>query len=277
MGGYQACNKSGPLYPLTPKDVVSLVEDGKLTPPTDEELSNQSNGDFLSKGIAMLQTLWFVVQCIARLVEHLPLTNLEVMTLAYTVMTMAMYVAWWNKPLNISCATRVPGTPKSHNDNHEAVWEGILYYVTGGQDSLVSDLYSFRRVPTFWAGMPEDHEVGKADVIALLVAMAFGAVHCIAWFYAFSFHFELLMWRISAIAIIAIPAAILIGLLLVGTFEYDFLDNLGAIIAGVSCLIGAPIYIVARMGLLILSCTTLKSLPYPVYQTVQWTNFIPHI
>lgn len=279
MGGYNACNKSGPLYPMTPEEVISLVEAGKLTPPTDDELSNQSKGDFLSKGIAMLQTLWFVVQCITRLIEHLPLTNLEVMTLAYTFMTMAMYVAWWNKPLNISCATRVAGIPMkgdSHNHEYDGIFCRIFKYIVGDPDCLVNDLHSFCRVPTFWAGKPDNGEIANADIIALLLAIVFGAVHCIAWSYASSHYLELCLWRISAIAIIVIPAAILAGILLLTKVESQFFEIYCDLLM-IYCCIGAPIYIATRMVLLLLSCTTLNSLSYPVYQTVQWTNFIPHI
>ncbi|KAF7970713.1 hypothetical protein HWV62_23196 [Athelia sp. TMB] len=209
-GGYHGCNENGPQYPLDPEDVVSLVRDGKLVPPTTEALSDRSKGDVLSKGIAILQTVWFVVQCIARLAEHLPITNLEVMTLAYTVMTVAMYIAWWDKPLNVSCAIRVPVDRErwKFDDSDFIDFGRIAKYVMGVQDDDVY-LRTLRRVPTFWAGVPDQDDVFKADVIALLVAMAFGAVHCIAWFYPFTSHAELLLWRMSAIAIIAFPAGLL--------------------------------------------------------------------
>ncbi|KZP21845.1 hypothetical protein FIBSPDRAFT_825300, partial [Athelia psychrophila] len=107
MGGFLFYSADGPLYPLSPENVIELVRRGHLVPPTADEIANQSKGDALSKGVAVAQTLWFVVQCIARRAERLPVTTLEIMTLAYTVMTVAMYAAWWDKPLNVSCAVRV--------------------------------------------------------------------------------------------------------------------------------------------------------------------------
>ncbi|KAF9457846.1 hypothetical protein BDZ94DRAFT_163299 [Collybia nuda] len=47
------------------------------------EIRDRSEGDGISKGIAFLQTLWFMVQCIARARQHLPLTEFEVVTLAF--------------------------------------------------------------------------------------------------------------------------------------------------------------------------------------------------
>ncbi|KAF7969696.1 hypothetical protein HWV62_26144 [Athelia sp. TMB] len=273
MGGYQAYDKDGPIHPLGPNEVVELVRVGALVPPTEDELSNQSKGDVLSKGVAILQTIWFVAQCIARLVEHLPLTNLEVMTLAYTIMTVAMYIAWWNKPLNVSCAIRVPGARIRGQDYHQNSWWDISYYVIGWQDNEV-DLDYVQGVPTFWAGKVEDDDLIHADIIALLVATTFGAVHCIAWSYTFASRTELLMWRASAIAIVTIPAGLIIGL---GMPRVDKSSDVWYYITIIASLIGAPVYICARAILLVLSCDTLKSLPYNVYQTVQGTDFIPHI
>ncbi|KAF7974345.1 hypothetical protein HWV62_12410 [Athelia sp. TMB] len=210
MGGYQFHNKDESLHPLSPKNAQELVGRGHLVPSTPEELANQSKGDALSKGVAILQTLWFVMQCIARRIEHLPLTSLEVMTLAYTVITVAMYIVWWDKPLSVSCAVRVPEEKVEEEEPSEyaTFGEQVMAYVIGNQDTYV-DLRKCHRVPTFWAGVPGE-EVLYADMIALVVAMAFGAVHCIAWSNTFQSHFERQLWRASAITIIVTPAALVL-------------------------------------------------------------------
>lgn len=286
MGGYHAYDENGPLYPLHPKTVVCLVREGKLVPPTTEDLSNQSKGDFFSKGIAMLQAIWFVVQCIARLSDHLPLTNLEVMTLAYTVMTLAMYIAWWKKPLNISSAIRVPREPARTRteSKHRGVWDTIATYVMGIQDDDVN-LHELMRVPTFWAGEPAEGNVIIADFVALLVAAVFGAIHCIALSHAFNSHIEYFLWRVSALSIIAIPIGMapIVGLvaLVDANDELSFALNIAVfpfiILSFLILFIGAPIYVGARAVLFFLSFNTLRNLPYPIFQAVQWTNFIPHI
>ncbi|KAF7971480.1 hypothetical protein HWV62_21000 [Athelia sp. TMB] len=282
QGGYHGYNEDGALYPLHPKTVVSLVGGGKLVPPTTGALSDRSKGDVLSKGIAILQTIWFVIQCIARLAEHLPITNLEVMTLAYTVMTVAMYIAWWDKPQNVSCAIRVPvdsDRQTAEVDDGDFIYlRAIGHYVLGSQDDEVV-LRSLRRVPTFWAGVPDPDVVLKADIIALPVAMAFGAVHCLAWSYPFTSHAELLLWRTSAIVIISVPAGVLIMCCLIMKADVSpkGVKIAGGFIGLISILIGAPLYICARIIFFIFAFTTLASLPHAIYQTVQWTDFIPHI
>ncbi|KAJ2918337.1 hypothetical protein MD484_g2119, partial [Candolleomyces efflorescens] len=65
------------------------------------ELRDRSKGDAITKGITFLQTFWFIVQIIARRVQNLDVTALEVVTLAYAVTTLIAYIFWWNKPLHV--------------------------------------------------------------------------------------------------------------------------------------------------------------------------------
>ncbi|KAF7984870.1 hypothetical protein HWV62_10847 [Athelia sp. TMB] len=280
MGGYHFYSKKGPGRPLSPQDVVGLVRRGQLVAPTSDELANQSKGDALSKGVAMLQTLWFVMQCIARRIEYLPVTSLEVMTLAYTVITVAMYIVWWDKPLNISCAVRVPEEEVRERiwQDYDSVWDQILAYVIGGQDECV-DLRQCTRVPTFWAGNADGDDAVIADVIALLVAMVFGAVHCIAWFDSSQSPLEQQLWRASAIAIITTPAALVlaVGLMILLNMVPWVSDEFKTIVLGLLWVLIASIYAAARLALIVVSFTSLGMLPVAAYQTVQWTTFVPHI
>jgi hypothetical protein len=56
-----------------------------------------------SKGFVVLQTTWFVSQCIARGVAGLVVTELELATFAFAVLNGILYFLWRNKPLDVSC------------------------------------------------------------------------------------------------------------------------------------------------------------------------------
>lgn len=279
MGGFYFYNKNGPLYPLSPTNAVELVARGHLVPPTADEISDKSKGDSLSKSIAIIQTLWFVAQCIARRALGLPVTSLEVTTLAYTVMTVAIYAAWWAKPLNVSCAVRVPEEKVEGDEvlTYGSIWERIGVYIAGDQDDYV-DLRKCTRVPTFWAGKADGSDFAIADVTALVVAMVFGAVHCIAWDSEFQSHLEQQLWRSSAITIIAVPPALIVAFIVATliTWVFDSVAVVWFLIGVPSTLIGI-FYVAARLILIILSFTSLRGLPFSAYQTVQWTTFIPHL
>ena len=70
---------------------------------TVKEIDDRSKGDALSKGIALLQITWFIVQLIARRVQSLTITELELTTAALAGLNSVMYVFWWNKPLDVRC------------------------------------------------------------------------------------------------------------------------------------------------------------------------------
>ncbi|KAF8663682.1 hypothetical protein AX16_000857 [Volvariella volvacea WC 439] len=67
----------------------------------EKEIKDHGKGDIFAKFIVVLQTIWFVVQCIARRVEGLVLTELELVTLAFATLNVIMYILWWDKPLNV--------------------------------------------------------------------------------------------------------------------------------------------------------------------------------
>ncbi|KAJ7692232.1 hypothetical protein B0H17DRAFT_856761, partial [Mycena rosella] len=66
-----------------------------------ENIMDKSKGDSFSKGIAVLQTLWFIIQCIARRSQWLPITQLEMAALAFAVVNVQTWLLWWNKPLDV--------------------------------------------------------------------------------------------------------------------------------------------------------------------------------
>jgi hypothetical protein len=78
----------------------TLVKDSDFEILTTEyEIQGRAKGDFLSKAIAIFQTSWFSLQCIARWIQGLDLTELEVATVAFASLNGVLYYFWWNKPL----------------------------------------------------------------------------------------------------------------------------------------------------------------------------------
>ncbi|KIK53925.1 hypothetical protein GYMLUDRAFT_178157 [Collybiopsis luxurians FD-317 M1] len=71
------------------------------------EIKDRSHSDGFSKLIAVMQTTWFMVQLLARWIEGLPVTELEVMTLAFAAMNVLIYFFWWDKPQGVGCHVRI--------------------------------------------------------------------------------------------------------------------------------------------------------------------------
>ena len=94
-------------FPVTAKQIHYLVKNGYQPLPTitKEEIWDKSKADILAKGIASVQVVWLVAQVIARGVQHLPITLLELSTVALITCTGATFFFWFWKPLNVEIPT----------------------------------------------------------------------------------------------------------------------------------------------------------------------------
>ena len=268
-----------PLHPLLASD---LTHDNvySFAMPTEAEIKDKGKSDWLAKSLVLLQTSWFVMQCIARAVEHLPVTHLEIVTLAYAAMNFVIYVFWWNKPLNVNRPVRV----FRKSDVEEPISEargsadvGFLDFIVGNQDEGVNFSHE-DRVPRFWADN-SDGNVVSANFIVVGVGVCFGAIHCIAWHFSFPTHTELLIWRISCVAITAVPIYMPLMGLFAGwllSMGSNIIDVIG-FIGFISILPAGILYILARVFTLALAFTSLRDLPLGAFDTVHWTTSIPHI
>lgn len=88
---------------LSIKALQALLSENMVDFPTitADQIEDKSKGDALSKGIALLQLTWFIVQIIARAAQGLAVTELELTTAALAGLNSIMYIFWWNKPHDI--------------------------------------------------------------------------------------------------------------------------------------------------------------------------------
>jgi len=95
-------------------DQLAKDEDVIFPTITSEEIDDRNKGDPLSKLLVILQSSWFVAQCIARAVQGLAVTELEIATLAFCSLNALMYFFWWHKPVDVQC--RIPVYLKPSSD-----------------------------------------------------------------------------------------------------------------------------------------------------------------
>src|SRR5712671_6670865 len=109
MGGFMEYKGNQPIRVLLPDQLesYSLTGNGDFPRLSKAEIEDRSKGDAISKAVVILQTGWFVTQCIARGVQGLPITELELATVAFAALNFVIYVLWWDKPLNVQRGVRV--------------------------------------------------------------------------------------------------------------------------------------------------------------------------
>ncbi|KAJ3503531.1 hypothetical protein NLJ89_g8391 [Agrocybe chaxingu] len=93
MGCSQLPEIGVPIRTLTVKEFDELYSAGRINWPkiTKEEIEDKSKADAFTKGVVLMQTGWFVLQCITRGAYKLAVTELEVVTLALAALTAVIY------------------------------------------------------------------------------------------------------------------------------------------------------------------------------------------
>ena len=109
MGGFMLYQGERPKGVLSPRQLEELFSEGKIEFPTvtEKEIKDRSKADALSKTLVIGQTTWFMLQCIARAIQGLEITQLELLTVALAFLNAFMYYFWWNKPLDVETPVTV--------------------------------------------------------------------------------------------------------------------------------------------------------------------------
>jgi hypothetical protein len=268
------------------KDVLQHKLETVIPFTTEKEIKDRGKSDGISKFIVLLQTSWFIIQCIARGIKHLPLTELEIVTLAYAMMNLFVYIFWWDKPRDVGCPIRVYGSLTANSAAsywHEGV-AGILgrivAYTLGIQDEFMV-LSQEQKVPMFWSGGVVD---GSRNLVSFraglgpsILGIAFGAIHCIAWSYAFPSHAEFVVWRISCIAMMTVPLVTAVAFFAATVGRNSSLIVGVIYICSILFVASGWLYIASRLATIVMAFTTLRSLPSEAFTVIDWTTFIPHI
>ncbi|KAF8188002.1 hypothetical protein BJ912DRAFT_1059561 [Pholiota molesta] len=319
MGGFMLCESGRPIQTLVHPKLTWNIKQKVIDFPkiTGEDINDRSKGDTISKTFIVLQTTWFVVQCIARWSRRLPVTELEIVTLGFAMLNGITYGLWWNKPQNVgrpvfleskkqrgdtiqpSLAGNIPfedtateSNPllsqaepgkeswlgrklrqemEEHAHSPNLLWRlpfRILQALVRPLRKMIGDDTVIKmRVGMFYTALNSGLE---AEYAAAAISTLFGSVHLIpSWSLHFALRQEMWLWRGSAIIITAEP--VLMGLCVY--FDQGLLEIVSWMFAGV----GMILYPIARMILLTLSLTALRSLPPGALQTIEWTTYIPHL
>ncbi|KAF8508808.1 hypothetical protein BU17DRAFT_56524 [Hysterangium stoloniferum] len=142
--------------------------------------------------------------------------------------------------------------------------------------------YERMRVPSLYA-LARDQGGGlrKIDITSAVLGILFGAIHCVGWFYTFPTHVEAHLWRVCSVLVTTIPALFTVLVSLERVFRLhesieDFFDWF--LECYIALLIATlPVYILARLCLLVEAIISLRALPPKAYTNVEWTLFLPHI
>ncbi|ETI21788.1 hypothetical protein G647_05857 [Cladophialophora carrionii CBS 160.54] len=103
MGGFRLRDRTGAVHIITAKHINYLVQGKYIDLPkiTPLEINDRSKSDSLAKFLAIMQVGWLAVQVVARTIQKLETTTLEITTLSFVVCTLGTFIAWYRKPYDV--------------------------------------------------------------------------------------------------------------------------------------------------------------------------------
>ncbi|KAI4135952.1 MAG: hypothetical protein LQ341_005821 [Variospora aurantia] len=85
---------------LTARGMAFLSACGHLPDVPRVDIMDKSKANNLAKALVIIQASWLLIQVVGRLIAKLPVTVLEVNTVAHVMCAFLMYAMWWHKPLS---------------------------------------------------------------------------------------------------------------------------------------------------------------------------------
>lgn len=219
MGGFVLQPRDSQPFPVNSKQIKYLVDREYIEYPslTRKELWDKSKQDGFQKTLTLLQTGWFVLQCLGRAIQHLPLTTLELTTFSFVFCTYASYYQWSNKPLDVESPT-ILRTDKSTAEilieagnlpNAEKPYRNTpLDFIDDQSPSWLTEIQPHlpfrmgphdRPLPRFTNDRFPVIGAGPDSILLFIIMLAYCCIHFIAWNFSFPTHVEQILWRVGCI------------------------------------------------------------------------------
>lgn len=174
-----------------------------------DEIQDKSKADWFLKSLAVIQVAWVITNVLVRYITRLPISQIELATVAFSIMAVLIYLANWWKPKDISCPTMLQflGQGRPHGAKPDAK-QSFIQRILSPTETVD------KCVPVFVERVANDIVWLEGDIPLLFYLMAgssfvFGALHCIAWNFEFPTTVELICWRVASLASAILPGVAL--------------------------------------------------------------------
>ncbi|KAL4912691.1 hypothetical protein BDW62DRAFT_194079 [Aspergillus aurantiobrunneus] len=314
MGGLTLETQDGWTFCVGPEQIVQWIEAGvvRCTDFSEREIKDRARADTFAKAFTVCQSTWVTVNIVARAGYKLPITPIEVATLAYVACAIMTYACWWHKPQDMAVQIAIPlrytreGLPqeiRSLADAYPRRWQhrrvipkrertGAAFLSVGKRLQDVAVDQPVRGALTrAYRGLSLRDE-SWLNTFAGLSGMLFCGLHVAAWNFPFPTHAEQMAWRVCSLSTLGSVVVVYVlgqapllarwcsnrGVSL-PSYMHEFADPQGRYtrteVYGQLLCIG--IYVLTRLGLVALTLSSLRALPSGAYIAVDWLGSIPHI
>lgn len=307
-GGFLLETPDAPAFPVNATSICYLVSKGRIDAPiiTKEEIWDKSKADLFAKCVAFVQAGWLLCAMIGRAAQKLPITPIELFTIAFVVPTMATQYFWANKPQNIGAPVTISvdwtiadlllevgdiasgswvDTPMDFIE--KPVWQGwkrrpsLLHF--GGLN-----IRPLTRIPNDYSPPPP---TGREATLIWVISVVHAGIHLLGWEFQYPTDVETFLWRVSSVTLVVVMAigGIVPVLSTADWFDYSFnllwiwvreadektwvKEWLFASVVNIAYVM----YILARLIIFAEMFCAFRSLPARAYLEVEWSSFLPHV
>jgi hypothetical protein len=249
---------------------------GKLPKISTEQVSDLNKEDIFVKLLAISQIIWLCLQLSMRLVQGVPTTQLEVMTMGYALCSAVTYFLLFDRPKDVTTVFEVEAA-RYPTSNEMCLIASIGPVVSGHFRKTVS----LSNNSTLNIGLSP--EVTLSGSFAVFV---FGVMHFAAWGYDFPTQTEHNLWRASTVLTIAAVPAVFATFFIARQFNEIFNSNPPGWLVSrgrvhwftmlISVWILGSLFVAARLFILVEVIRSLAYQPPGSYKTT-WAAYVPHV
>ncbi|KAK4167168.1 hypothetical protein QBC43DRAFT_312281 [Cladorrhinum sp. PSN259] len=250
MGGFVLTADDLPRpIPLNAEQLFYLVKNSYVEYPdiTAADLKDRNKSDGLARLLTIWQGTWFLITFIARLIQGLHVTTMELTVVSFVVILFGTAWCWKEKPSDVGSTITVHSlttieeiTIRAGRQPHQPYYQTPLDFVSRDElalnlawqyyNELARRLLKFspfaRRVAKIpWDRNPSDIFLRMdfdLEVVAFVFVMAFSSVFISAWNLSFPSTVELYFWRAASIYMLAFG---FLGLLWMGLSMWIFVPQ----------------------------------------------------
>jgi hypothetical protein len=229
MGGFVLHAEDG-MFPLNSEQVLYLVEkrhvDVSDVVVEKRVIEDKNKGDKMARFLTVCQILWFSINSVARLIQHLAITTLELTTLGFIICTLGTYFFWAHKPMDILTPitlTLVPnltmadileregsGAPANKRAPLDFVprkeWTSWMLYWTYWMNILRKLGIDFHPANRPIVKIADDYTPALSPwglLVLFLFHTSYAAVHIAGWNFHFPTQTEATAWHAATIIVMA--------------------------------------------------------------------------
>lgn len=219
MGGFVLHPIDGVPFPVNTVQLHWLVTQKFVEYPasTSKEVWDKSKQDTFTKVITAFQIGYLIIQCIARAIQGLAITTLELSALAIVVCSLMTSVMWLHKPADVSTPVAIYSTRPLAEITQGRAWSLTpLDFIDENGPGYSVNVQPFMRMPVIPATrpiqrIPNDrfpmNPYGAQEYFLCFATLVFTGIHVAGWHFDFPTKTERLLWRISSLILFGITVA----------------------------------------------------------------------